>query len=368
MRLSWFSLCVLLVCGAPAHADDGGAGGDTTADAGTAGGGNDPGLYGCFCSGSGTAGAWLLLFPVALWALRRKRTGVALLVLAAAYPRTSHAEPTPVAVMKLKAGPGVLPEVAEIVSDSLNTEVARRGVKVISAQDAEARVVERPRLLACGDEGLCLAELSEALHARVISGSMARDGDLLVLDVIYTELGSSAAKHATVRVENAKAVFDAIPHVIDQLLPAATAPEGVAGDSPAPPAEPPRTWVEVTARGQLSPFNFPAGAWVVHAAFLPLRSLSVGAGVIIAKPFGAMARISWCPFNSDGLIFPRVSLEVPVMFSAPTAVGLGIAPGVEVRPLRFLAIGAEVPVQYFFTGPTDTRFWLFGALYVAARI
>ncbi len=76
------------------------------------------------------------------------------------------------------------------------------------------------------------------------------------------------------------------------------------------------------------------------------------------------------PINSKGRLRPLVSLEVPVLFAtgAP-AVGLGAALGVEFRIMRHLAVGAEVPVSYYFVAPANSqRFWLLGELTLTGRL
>ena len=109
---------------------------------------------------------------------------------------------------------------------------------------------------------------------------------------------------------------------------------------------------------------------MVHVDWSFSEAFSLGLGAVIASPVGVMARGTWVPFNASGRVRPLVSLEVPVFFAAAgPMVGVGGAVGVEFRVIRNLAIGAEVPLSYYFGGPADLqRFWLFGALTVTGRL
>jgi hypothetical protein len=129
------------------------------------------------------------------------------------------------------------------------------------------------------------------------------------------------------------------------------------------------THLGLTVRWQMAPLNLPLGAIVVHLDWSFSEAWSAGVGAIIARPFGVMARGTWVPFNASGRVRPLVSLEVPVLFAASPAVGVGAALGFEVRLFRNLALGLKVPVSYYLLAPEGTqRFWLFGAVTLTGRL
>lgn len=285
-----------------------------------------------------------------------------------------------VAVLPLECGPGVKKELAEIIGDALASALATHTeLDVTTARDVAARLgYERQRELlgggsACADNLNCMLEIGNALGADLISfGSIARIGESAVLNttVITLRDGGSVRRHTErVKAVSEEAFLDAIAPSVAALFP--SEPTGVVQDgSSSPVSDTDGARVSVTVRGQMAPLNLPLGAWVVHAAYHFNESLSAGLGAIIARPFGVMARVTWVPFNAHGRVRPLVALEVPMLFSAAgPAVGVGGAVGLEVRLLKQLAVGAEMPVSYYFGGPTDAqRFWLFGAVTLSGRL
>jgi MYXO-CTERM domain-containing protein len=426
-----------------------------TTDAGTTDGGVTPeppgGFYGCLCGASGRGDASVAFFGFALLglAVRRRRqvplaraSSLGVLVLLVAFaplaaragappppapkgkktttsttpaptPAATPPAPTPaapppapakpepaasaddgrihVAVLPLDCGPGVKKEMAEVITDSIASELAKRpNLAITTSRDVAAKLgyQRQAQLLgtgtSCSDNSLnCMIEIGNALGVdKLAFGSVARVGESAVLNITVLQLrGADVARH-TERVKNLSedAFLDAIPLAVQALFPVGGGPatgQGLTGLVASAEANAEAggdgldgTMLNLTVRGQLSPLRLPAGAWVAHVDYAFSESFSAGVGAIVAKPFGAFARGTWVPFNAHGQLRPLVALEVPVLFSsAGTAVGVGGAVGVEYRLFRNLAIGLEVPVSYYFGGPADAqRFWLFGAVTVSGRL
>ncbi|MBX7101960.1 MAG: hypothetical protein K1X89_29860, partial [Myxococcaceae bacterium] len=382
-------------------AGGGSAGGDASGGGTSASGGGGPGLYGCACGttpASGGTTALMLGVAFLLAAARRRVSGALALVVLLGVPLSARAaesgataavvERVKIAVLPVQAGPGVKPELAEILTDAIASALAtHRDLSVISQRDLVARLgFERQRQLVssgsgCAEDTSCMAEIGNALGVdKLVFGSAARVGSSAVLSTTVLTLGGSEVERHTERVKSLseEAFLDAISPTVAALFPApAVAAAGQRGSEPAvaatateAPSELDGATFGLTVRGQLAPMFLPSGAWVVHADYLFSEQFSAGVGAIIARPFGVMARGAWVPFNASGRLRPIVAVEVPVMFApGGPAVGLGGALGFEARLLKQLAVGAEIPLSYYLGGPsTLQRFWVFGALTVTGRL
>jgi hypothetical protein len=100
--------------------------------------------------------------------------------------------------------------------------------------------------------------------------------------------------------------------------------------------------------GFRSPFY---GATVLLAGYGLGDALTFSGGVMLAQPIGFLARAAWAPWNAGGTLRPVVALEVPLLLTAPVALGAGASVGIEYAPLPWLVVGAEVPVFFFFAAP-----------------
>jgi hypothetical protein len=287
-----------------------------------------------------------------------------------------------IAVLPLDCGPGVNKELAGIITEALASGLAQRpDLEVTSHRDVAARIgFERQRQLlgdtsGCGEKLDCMTEIGNALGVdRLAFGSIARLGDSAVLNTTIVELRGSKVTRHTERVKNGseEAFLDAIAPSIAALFPSPGVASGLSEQvtREEKPSEFDGTHLAVTLRGELSALNLTQrlGAWVVHVDYELSPAFSLGLGAVIARPLGLMVRGTWVPFNQHGRVRPLVSVEVPVFFaaSAPVVVGAGASLGFEVRLIKQLAVGLEVPASFYFTGNTQ-KFWLFGAATATGR-
>jgi TolB-like protein len=348
----------------------GAGGGSATGGGGTAG----PQLYSCGCSGT-TAELWLM---GGLWLARLRRRRARALLAAAVVMITSQAlaaEPVRVAVLPLKAGPGVAQGLADVIGESLSAEVQKRpGISVLTAKDMESRLqVERQKaLLGCSEEGACTAEIAGALGVdRIITGSLAKVGTSFILNLQLIDTHGSSAHHFSERVQSSsdEAFLDLLPRAVLALFPGAPAEAGMVAGGPSTASsdiQPSR--FGLTVRAQAAP-NWPLrGAIAPHVDVRLASFLSVGIGALIAQPFGAFVRVTAVPFNAEGRVHPIVALETPLLFSSPISFGLSAVVGVDIQIVKYLSIGAEVPLVYFLATTSGQRFWAFGALTVTGHL
>lgn len=141
-----------------------------------------------------------------------------------------------VAVLPLKAGMKVAPELAELVTDALATAVGRRsGLQTVTYQDVEnALAFERKRAEVavevarrtgeevCTDSS-CFGEIAGALGVTLsISGTLSRLGESYVLSAqLYDHRRAVALArfHQTVKASSDEAVLDLVDAAATELFP-----------------------------------------------------------------------------------------------------------------------------------------------------
>lgn len=98
------------------------------------------------------------------------------------------------------------------------------------------------------------------------------------------------------------------------------------------------------------------------------HALSFALGGLFVRGGGVMVRGSFVPFNATGKLKPVVSLEVPMVFGPPFSLGVAVSPGVQFDVMRWLSLGAELPITFFPVAPPGAPgFYIFGAATAAVR-
>ncbi|MBI5545326.1 MAG: hypothetical protein HY901_15660, partial [Deltaproteobacteria bacterium] len=344
----------------------------------------DMDVFACSAAGSrggpsaGAGAALLGLLLVASWRRTRRPCAALVLALLPAFgaARTAAAAEPPkqkVAVMTLRAGPGVDPKVVDTVTDALAAEIqARPRLSVISSKDLEASLgLERQKaLMGCSNES-CLAQIGGALGVDVlVYGSLGRVGDTLLFQVQRLATRSQQVeKRFSARLDAARE--EQVLEAID-----AAACELFGGQPGARPGislrlnEPLPTW-RVTAGFQLLPSDHLSGAWSVSVGAQLGDLLSVELGALLSgvvdrsASVGALARLNLVPFNQRGRVRPLLALELPLLATPDFSMGAGGAVGLEFLPMPWLALGLEVPVYYMFVAPQEARqlYW-----FIAPRV
>ncbi len=319
--------------------------------------------YGCSSSGGGTAS--LLLLAIVALALRRTgRRGLALLAaLAVALPLAAEAAPrkdakTRVAVMKIRAGLGTDPKLAELVTDSLVANLTDRGLTTITSKDVESALgFERQKqMLGCGSES-CLAEIAGALGAdRVVFGDVAQVQGLTIFSVqlFNTRTGSVEKRfHERMRGGDAADLLDAADRAAAELFPGtvasgqATHKRSVLTSTAHPLA--------LVVRGGYD-VQEPGGFGVLMLEYRVGRSVRIGAGALGtgATSFGAAVRAAWYP-----LVLSRLSVGAAVeghlLFPAETLVAASVSLNAELAFTQRFAIAVEAPVTIMVSAPEKYR-------------
>jgi uncharacterized protein (TIGR03382 family) len=316
------------------------------------------------CSSSGGSSASLLIFALAALALlrARRRAGATLLAVALALPLAATAAPreskTRVAVMPIKAGLGVEPKLAELVTDALVAELADRGLQTITSKDVETALgFERQKtMLGCGDD-TCLAEIAGALGAdRVVSGDIAQVRELTVFSVqLFNTRTGAVEKRFHERMSGGEAadLLDATERAGEELFPG-TVRSGRSSRKKSVLTSTVRP-LSLVARGGYD-VEETGGFGVVMLEYRISRSLRLGAGPLGtgASSYGAAVRVGWYP-----LVFERLSLfgaaEAHLLFPGETLVAASVALGAEWAFSERFAMSAEVPLTLMASAPADYR-------------
>ncbi|MBI3184264.1 MAG: hypothetical protein HYZ28_19195 [Myxococcales bacterium] len=279
--------------------------------------------------------------------------------------------PTPpetvkVAILALQAGPGVDSKTAELVSEAFVASIHDRPrVQAISSSDIQAVLsFERQRqLLGCSDSG-CLAEIGGAIGAdKLVSGTLGKLGTTMVFTVqLFDAKKGVAEKRFTTEIQSAseEAFLDA----------AASAALELFGPSPVARRKVVRARFSFFARIQATPDRTPAGAVVALAGYEIVPSLTASLGALGTSYPGALARLSWVPFNAEGKLRPVLAVELAALLTDPIAsLGPGLSVGLEYAPVRWLSVGLEVPALYLLAAPTwARRGYVFAGPTVAVRL
>ncbi len=151
---------------------------------------------------------------------------------------------------------------------------------------------------------------------------------------------------------------------------------------PGPPPPPPVVTAEpeptkppllfVTLRGNAGvPLASPDLTTFFGSALVGVQvshALSFAVGGLFVRGGGVMVRGSFVPFNATGRLKPVVSLEVPMVFGPPFSLGVAVSPGVQFDVVRWLSLGAELPITFFPVAPPGAPgFYIFGAATAAVR-
>lgn len=312
---------------------------------------------------------------------------VVLVVSAAPDPSPQTGEKRTILVVPLQNGPGVDKAVADLVTETLCAEVQRQtGFRILTSKDVEALLgVERQRqLLGCTENSSCLTEIGGALGAAdVIHGTLGKLGNAFIfnLQLVNAGTGQVSRRFSTRSKSTSEETFLDLTHEGTVALFAAEGTEEAAeAGAGTPGASVSKTFVTsrgfkrlfVAARGNV---GLPVQDASLFTSFATLTAgvqvtpaIAVSAGMMTTLPVGVMVRGAYS-FNAAGRVRPTVGVEVPVVFTPGTpAVGAAISPGVQFEVLSWLSLFVDVPLTYFFTGPTDApRFYVFAALGAAVR-
>lgn len=348
--------------------------------------------FGCSCGSVGGGAPLLLIAAALLLALRRSRArgAVALALVAGlglAVPRASAAEQTAsaapsakaakrkIAVLTLKAGPGVDAKTAELLTDMLTDSISKLpATQVVSTKDLEATLgFEKQKALLGCSETSCLAEIGGALGVdKLVNGTLGKLGKSIVLTVQLIDAKKSVAERR--HSSRSKGADD--EGFLDLVSPAVA---GLFGDAPTS-SDPVAAGPEVTQTAERAPLlgvklrgQFEAAdrlgfAGAVLVGAQPLDQLRVSAGALLSSSLGAVVNVSWIPVNATGRLYPLVGLEVPLLFSPRFTAGVGANVGVEWAPVSWLTLGLEVPLYYFFDAEAGKKsFYVFGAATAGVR-
>jgi TolB-like protein len=309
-------------------------------------------LYGC--GSAGGSGGLLLAAAALLLAGRRRLPPLALLLAllaaplhaAAAPARPSPAKGAKLAVLNFRAGPGVAPQTAEVVTRALSAAIQERtGYGLLTTADLLAVLDFEQQKTAMGCTGdQCLAEMGGALGVDwLVTGAVGRIGASLALNaqVLDVRTGVALRRFATTSRETREEAF------LDLVGPAAEAlfPDAL------PPA---RFALSVRAEAELrSPLG--GGGAILFEARVGEAFRAGGGCVATASHFGGVGRLAWLPAWRDASLHPVLAAELTIMGGGGTSVGLGLNPGIEWAPHRALAVLLEVPLQWFPAAPEHTR-------------
>lgn len=315
------------------------------------------------CSSAGGSGGTLLLLALAGLALARvrRRPGAVLLALVAALPLAAQAAPAKearlrVAVMPVRAGMGVEPKLAELVTDALVAELTDRGLLTITSKDVETALgfARQKQMLGCGDD-TCLAEIAGAMGAdRVVSGDIAQVRELTVFSVqlFNTKTGTVERRfHERMSGGEAADLLDATERAGEELFPGtvragrATRKKSVLTSAARPLALFARGGYDVSA---------PGGFGVVGLEYRMGRTLrlavaGLGTG---AQMYGGALRAGWYP-----LAFERLSIygaaEAHLIFDDELLVAAHLALGAEWAFSERFAMSVEVPLTLMASAPEE---------------
>jgi hypothetical protein len=364
-----------------------------------------PGSESPFSCGHAAGAPALLALGALLAALRRRRGRALLVALLLAAPLAGEAAPAGapsaaarraaargrIAVMPLKVGKGVQPQLAEMVTDAFVAALYERGVPTITMSDVEAALgFERQKqLLGCADEKSCLAEIAGALGTdRIVSGSLTRVEAVTALRLqLFDSRGAVVEKRFYEAFQDAKAgqLLDAARRAAGTLfadwkgvaaVPAPPVleqpPPAVAKEAPEParrapaPAEPPppddaggapARGPSRLAVGTLARYD-PADPGGIAAVLLEWRAgngLRLGAGPVLtgARSAGLTARAAWTPLS--GRLQPFVALEALAVWNPSLLSFAGGGVGVEWALSPRLLLAAEVPFLRILSGPAKFK-------------
>lgn len=354
---------------------DAGAGGGSGGDAGTGGGsGSSTDLFACSAAPIG-APLLLVLFAAALL-LRRRGAVIVALLLALATTAQAQTQPAvkKIAVTTLSAGPGTDPKLVDFLTDTIVGAIQQRGYSVVGPRDIATIIgFERQKqLMGCGEASSCVAELAGALGAdHLVSGSVGKLGESLVMNLQLIDAATGAVvSRSTQRLKSTAedAYLDAAEDGVSALFPQSGA--GKTGISGGKSDVSVGSGFSLSAREQIRPMTPLSAAAAVFAGYRINNAVTVGAGALIhTKMFGVSARATFVPVNSSGAIQPIVGVEVPVLFSGGALFGAGAVVGVQYVPTSFLAIGLEVPVNYYFNAPDGfDKLYVFLAPTITVRL
>jgi PKD repeat protein len=380
-----------------------------------------PSPFACSAGGGGLflAGGVLALLPF----LRRRRSArgagavaallaAAALVAAAQAQAQSHAKEAPgrIALLPVKAGPGVKPQFAgratELLAQKLATDLPFAEVLKPADVDHAVGPAKAKRVHVCAD-ARCLADVAKATRAdAVLFGSLTKAGKSLTLSLsVFEDRKISRRTIHPLTSQSDDALYGAFDEALKRLFPAppppppappvaevappAPEPEPVAAESAVPPATPATPDVtsldagverprgpgplRVDARLQIEPSLDKLGlagmAGYIGVGYAVIPSLALEVGGIVASSYGAELRLSWAPIaiTSDGSLRALIRLEgAALLFKPPTGAtatggvslsdrlalfGAGASVGIEYSPMRVLAFGLEVPVLYLLNAP-----------------
>ncbi|MEW5848401.1 MAG: hypothetical protein AB2A00_06280 [Myxococcota bacterium] len=154
-------------------------------------------------------------------------------IVLGAVPAGAHAE-TKVAVLPLQAKTGVDDKTAELLTDVITTEVAKRvDLRVIGTSEIKSMVsFEQQRsLLACTDDS-CLAEIGAALGVDdMVTGSVGKLGTATILNLSLVDIrNAKVLGRVSEQVQgDAQALLMLLPHVVGTLM------QAIPGGPPPPP-------------------------------------------------------------------------------------------------------------------------------------
>lgn len=140
-------------------------------------------------------------------------------------PVVELATPLRLALLPIVARTGVLPEEAELFTDSLANGLRRvKNLSVVTQTDLAAvlDVEQQRQLLGCGGDNACLVELGGALGVdRIVHGSVGRIGSSLIVNLSAIDPASGRSSESVSErlvSDSNEAFFDALPALIRGLF------------------------------------------------------------------------------------------------------------------------------------------------------
>lgn len=254
-------------------------------------------------------------------------------LLASLLAASSAGDRPRLAVLDLQATGGADPAVSQALTDSVVTEVSRRGYyEVVSSADLRTLLsVERQKqLLGCSEGSSCLAEVADAVGSRfVLSGTLAKLGDSYQLTLQGIDSQKAQPVGRTVKIaKDLEQLRGIVPYAVA---------EATATPLPAPPSKVlPLTFLitggaAVVAAGILTVDGFSKDGQLASElerskGLLDAESYRAQAAAIgTEKTAGLIAGIAGAVLVGAGIFFwPKDPLANAVTL-VPTGNGVGLA-------------------------------------------
>jgi len=206
---------------------------------------------------------------------------------------------TKIAVLPVQAKSGMRPEDAELLTDVLTAEIARRkDFKVIGAAELTTLVTfeQQKTLLACADDS-CLAEVGAALGVdMLVSGSVGELGGVVLLNLVLMDARKSVVlARQSERVSNMRELVNIIPSAaatLMQVVPGGPPPAAPSTTSAASPATTPAASPAAAPAAQ-TPAKDEGGGSSMPRRLGGLAVAGVGGVLLLAGVGLGLASLGW---------------------------------------------------------------------------